>query len=380
MAPWWISTSASAIKLRRLTENLLPASFLDSFFNGIQPGDIPPLHFPEVRDVLPELLQLGLDVNRANLLDKEFTSTVEQIDEYLLKSYQGHAPKFRSVKGLQTSRSAFIEALQSQSLAVRSLAIQRSRKTILSHVQSLRRTELAQLTPQPSTPSTSGTCNSSGKPRGRAQKFTKIQTAALNALLAHENQYSSQDKDLIAHELNLTREQVNRWFCNARARKKPYSCPSRRPNSAALKSLSDNSPRNSTPSTQSEQNHTQASPRSSSSEDSDMIITTSSSSSSGDDPMDAYFDFPAYTQAKPSPPWQSNSLPQIPQTGCPHSFNFDTLNDSCASSPSDPAIDPRLWSTQPTFNSSKDMALCEQLCRPYSLLYEESGPVVRGSL
>ncbi|KNZ53243.1 hypothetical protein VP01_32g24 [Puccinia sorghi] len=146
---------ASAIKLRRLTESLLPASFLDSFLNVMQPGDIPPLHFPEVRDVLPELLQLGLDSNHANLLDKEFTSTVQQIDEYLLRSYQDDAPKFRSVKGLQTSRSAFIEALQSQSLAVRSQTIQRLQNTLLSHVQSLRRTELAPIIPQPSTPSTS---------------------------------------------------------------------------------------------------------------------------------------------------------------------------------------------------------------------------------
>jgi hypothetical protein len=210
MTYWWISMGAAALKLRQLAENSLPPSLLDSFFNEKHLDDIPPLNLPEVPNILPRLLQFGLDVTRASLLHHEFTLAINQIDKSLSHSYLKDAPKFRSVKGLQTSRVAFIEALQSQSLVVRSQSIERLWNTLLSHVQSLQRMEAA-TTSQTSTPASTGPSNTSRKAKGRAHQFTKEQTAGLKALLAHDDQYSSEDKDLIAHELNLTRGQVNRW-------------------------------------------------------------------------------------------------------------------------------------------------------------------------
>ncbi|PLW13588.1 hypothetical protein PCANC_19222 [Puccinia coronata f. sp. avenae] len=366
----WTSTRSTAIRLRALTEKVLPSSFLNSLLNGKQPDAIPPLHFPEVGDVLPHLLQLGLESSRAKLIHHEFISTINQIDEHLLQSYHEDAPKFRSVKGLPTSHAAFIEASQAQLSAVRSQSVQKLWNATLLHVQSLLRMEAPQASSQTSTPAPSDNPKTSRKAKGRAPQFTKEQTAGLNALLAHDNQFSSEEKDVIAHELNLTHAQVNRWFCNARARKKPYSCPSRRPSPASttIQSLSSNSTRSNTPSTSSEpQNCSQPVPQTGASPDTDMVITTSSSSSSsssstssspsGEDVhMEAYFDFTAYNQPEPLSQTQTASFPPLPQpTSClqnPIPLDFGTLNHgSCASASLSnvPAIDPRLWTSQQPF-------------------------------
>ncbi|KAI7964027.1 hypothetical protein MJO29_004454 [Puccinia striiformis f. sp. tritici] len=337
----WKSTCASALKVRNLAASVLSPSFLESFINGKHSDIIPPLHFPPIGDLLPQLLHLGLSPDHANLLHGELASTIARLDEALSQSYYANAPEFReNPAGAHLSRSAFIEASQSQFLAVRTQSIQRLWNTLLAHVQTLQRVEPVQSTSQPGTPSSSGPPASSTKPRGRAPKFSKEQTAALNALLARASQYSSEDKDTIAHELNLTRDQVNRWFCNARARKKPYTCPTRRagPNTKTILS-SNNSMRSDSPSTQSERSYSQGSPQSSSSEDTEMSITNTSSPSPSssssslsispssssylstssttpveDDPMEAYFDFPAYqpTETWPQQNQQQQETPYLP--------------------------------------------------------------------
>ncbi|KAI7956767.1 hypothetical protein MJO28_003862 [Puccinia striiformis f. sp. tritici] len=335
---WWNSTCAPALKLRSLTAKILPPSFVDLFMKGDQDDAIPPLHFPELGNLLEPLLQLGLTAHHANLLHDEFTSTVQRLDASLSESYRTNAPQFRNnVHGPKTSRTAFIEASQSQFLVVRSQSIQRLWNTLLAHVQTLQRVEPVQSTSRTGTPSSS---SPSTKPRGRAPKFSKEQTAALNALLARDNQFSSEEKDLIAHELNLTRDQVNRWFCNARARKKPYTCPSRRAGTTTKTILSsNNSTRSDSPSTHSERSYSQGSPQSSSSEDTEMSITNTSSPSPSssssslsispssssylstssttpieDDPMEAYFDFPAYqpTETWPQQNHQQQETPYLP--------------------------------------------------------------------
>ncbi|KAI9611136.1 hypothetical protein H4Q26_008986 [Puccinia striiformis f. sp. tritici PST-130] len=122
-------------------------------------------------------------------------------------------------------------------------------------------------------------------------------------------------------------------FCNARARKKPYTCPSRRAGPTTKTILSsNNSTRSDSPSTQSERSYSQGSPQSSSSEDTEMSITNTSSPSPSssssslstspssssylstssttpveDDPMEAYFDFPAY---QPTETWPQQNQQQ----------------------------------------------------------------------
>ncbi|KAH9443394.1 hypothetical protein Pst134EA_031296 [Puccinia striiformis f. sp. tritici] len=290
--PGWSSTCAPAIKLRNLAMKLLPASFLDSCVN--QKESIPPLQFPPVDNLLPALLQ------------------------------NPQVP--------QLSKSSFIEALQVHLLGVRAQTIHKIWLALLSRAEALvQQSRSISTTSQATSPLSSSA--SSTKPRGRAPKFTKEQTAALNALLARATQYSSEDKELIAHELNLTRDQVNRWFCNARARKKPYTCPSRRAGPTTKTILSsNNSTRSDSPSTQSERSYSQGSPQSSSSEDTEMSITNTSSPSPSssssslstspssssylstssttpveDDPMEAYFDFPAY---QPTETWPQQNQQQ----------------------------------------------------------------------
>ncbi|KAH9460459.1 hypothetical protein Pst134EB_008631 [Puccinia striiformis f. sp. tritici] len=353
MVPWWSSTCAQAIKLRSLAERILPTSFLDSYRNQQPTNIVPPLHFPEVNHLLPELLRLGFSADYTSLLYQEFLSAVTRMDETLIESYHTDAPKFLGNAGTsQVSQGAYLQAIQGQLLAVRAESLQKIWGMLLSRGQALAQqsgsvpssshisSPSASTSTCNGTLSSSGPSNSSAKPRGRAPKFSKEQTAALNALLARANQYSSEDKDTIAHELNMTRDQVNRWFCNARARKKPYTCPSRRAGPTTKTILSsNNSTRSDSPSTQSERSYSQGSPQSSSSEDTEMSITNTSSPSPSssssslsispssssylstssttpveDDPMEAYFDFPAYqpTETWPQQNQQQQETPYLP--------------------------------------------------------------------
>ncbi|KAA1075945.1 hypothetical protein PGT21_030571 [Puccinia graminis f. sp. tritici] len=373
IVPKWSTTCTLAVKLRNLAAKSLPSSFLESFNHKKHSDHIPPLHFPEIGNLVPQLLQLGLTADTANLLHREFASTIKTLDETLFESYQTDALKFHSNVD-PNPRCSFAEALQEHLLVVRAQSVQRILTTLRTRVDALiQQSRPVELTIQPNpsspfastscaSPSSSGPTTTSGKSRIPPQKFTREQHVALNALLARDNQYSTEEKDLIAYELDMTPDQVTRWFCNARARKKPYSCPSRRPGPAGLlQSLSPgSSARDSTmspsPNPEPTQNFSEEEERpstsSSSDEDTEMtIIATPSSSSSSssssrsdqdqDEPMDAYFDFPAYqspAQSWPahSPPSTLNSVPAIP-------FDFDSLNhssSSCASSG-----DPGLWNT-----------------------------------
>ncbi|OAV92159.1 hypothetical protein PTTG_03697 [Puccinia triticina 1-1 BBBD Race 1] len=369
VTPWWNTTLASALRAKTLVERYLPSSILSSLINRQRPV-LPPLRFPEIGALAPQLVHLGLSQDYAVLLDREFTAAVKTLDETLFKSFETAARKFYEKVELPSSRPSFVQALHDHHLGLRAQFIQKLWTTLESRAHTLiEQSRSAQSTSQSSPPSSpastsSGTPSSyghvkpAGKPRGRAPKFTKEQTAALNALLARDNQYSSEDKELIAHELNLTREQVNRWFCNARARKKPYSCPSRQSAAPAIKSLASNTsspaPIVST-SPPAEQIQSPERPSTGSSEDTDMIFLTSASSSSAsssegedeDEPMNAYLDFSACPES-----WPQQHLAPLP----PVSFDFGALQSSCAFLAPTPASadDLQRWNPQaqtPNFQS-----------------------------
>ncbi|KAI9616834.1 hypothetical protein H4Q26_010468 [Puccinia striiformis f. sp. tritici PST-130] len=335
MVPWWSSTCAQAIKLRSLAERILPTSFLDSYRNQQPTNIVPPLHFPEVNHLLPELLRLGFSADYTSLLYQEFLSAVTRMDETLIESYHTDAPKFLGNAGTSqvsqapTSKLSKVNSSLSEQKAYKRFGACYCLAAKLSPSnQDLSHQALISLPHQ-------------RRPRlATALCHHPEQTAALNALLARANQYSSEDKDTIAHELNMTRDQVNRWFCNARARKKPYTCPSRRAGPTTKTILSsNNSTRSDSPSTQSERSYSQGSPQSSSSEDTEMSITNTSSPSPSssssslsispssssylstssttpveDDPMEAYFDFPAYqpTETWPQQNQQQQETPYLP--------------------------------------------------------------------
>ncbi|KAI9619872.1 hypothetical protein KEM48_008486 [Puccinia striiformis f. sp. tritici PST-130] len=233
------------------------------------------------------------------------------------------------------------EALQVHLLGVRAQTIHKIWLALLSRAEALvQQSRSISTTSQATSPLSSSA--SSTKPRGRAPKFTKEQTAALNALLARATQYSSEDKELIAHELNLTRDQVNRWvsfsfpiiatFCNARARRNhTHVLPAAPAQPLKLSSRSNNSTRSDSPSTQSERllpritsiefirrhrnvDHQYFSPSPSSSSSSlstspssSSYLSTSSTTPVEDDPMEAYFDFPAY---QPTETWPQQNQQQ----------------------------------------------------------------------
>ncbi|KAH9444345.1 hypothetical protein Pst134EA_032220, partial [Puccinia striiformis f. sp. tritici] len=137
----------------------------------------------------------------------------------------------------------------------------------------------------------------------------------------------------------MTRDQVNRWFCNARARKNHthvlHDAPAQPPKlSSRVTTLLEAILHQ-----HNQSDYSQGSPQSSSSEDTEMSITNTSSPSPSssssslsispssssylstssttpveDDPMEAYFDFPAYqpTETWPQQNQQQQETPYLP--------------------------------------------------------------------
>ncbi|KAH9444346.1 hypothetical protein Pst134EA_032221 [Puccinia striiformis f. sp. tritici] len=108
--------------------------------NGsMQPTNIvPPLHFPEVNHLLPELLRLGFSADYASLLYQEFLSAVTRMDETLIESYHTDAPKFlRNAGTSQVSQGAYLQAIQGQLLGVRAESLQKIWGMLLSRGQAL---------------------------------------------------------------------------------------------------------------------------------------------------------------------------------------------------------------------------------------------------
>ncbi|KAH9824964.1 hypothetical protein DFH28DRAFT_942378 [Melampsora americana] len=60
---------------------------------------------------------------------------------------------------------------------------------------------------------------SGGRRQGRPHIFTKHQTSVLHELLQYDDKLTSAEKTFVGERLGLSKDQVNRWFCNARARR-----------------------------------------------------------------------------------------------------------------------------------------------------------------
>ncbi|MBW0519276.1 hypothetical protein O181_058991 [Austropuccinia psidii MF-1] len=195
-------------------------------------NDLPALEFPSLPSMQPMLLQLGLSESLSLHYQSVFTKSVQMMDARLQQSYRMTAPRFYDSPQSPAFRLSFIEALRDSILAQRAQFVQSCwSHVLLIHGQSNHSSPIS----TPSTGCTSSSILSSYSPsqssskarKGRPHMFTKEQTTALQALLTHNDRYSPEEKELIANTLSLTRDQVNRWFCNARARQKPYARPAK---------------------------------------------------------------------------------------------------------------------------------------------------------
>ncbi|KAI8448007.1 hypothetical protein BY996DRAFT_6420305 [Phakopsora pachyrhizi] len=185
---------------------------------------LPPLILPSLPCFKSQLESLCLPSTVQAKVEGILMETLSSIDVALQESYCRHLPLMVAWADPQASQSRSMEdyaqALQNMLWELRSDSVGKLWSSLMLHLRTLQGAARADGTSYEETqPSSSGSSHP-GKisGQGRPCAFTKEQTMVLRDLLAHDDRYSADDKQLIATALNLTREQ----FCNARARKKPY--------------------------------------------------------------------------------------------------------------------------------------------------------------
>ncbi|MBW0530681.1 hypothetical protein O181_070396 [Austropuccinia psidii MF-1] len=226
-----ISTLSNQMKNIILNLNVIPPGWdCKTSCNPID--DIPVLEFPPIPSMQPMLLQLALSESLSLHYQSTYKNTVQTMDENLQQLYRTTAPQFCENPESSASRLSYIRALRDGILNQRAEFVQRCWSHVLlfhgqgDHPSSKSTGSTYSASPSISSSSSSSSQLSNGR-KGRPPMFTKEQTSALQTLLTHNDRYSSEEKELIGNTLGLTRDQVNRWFCNARARQKPYARPAK---------------------------------------------------------------------------------------------------------------------------------------------------------
>ncbi|KAG0143303.1 hypothetical protein CROQUDRAFT_661468 [Cronartium quercuum f. sp. fusiforme G11] len=206
---------------------------------------ITPLPLPARPDVRILLLRAMVPTELSANYARCFDETIDRMEASLNAQYvEGVSRLCKSNSSATRADTPYVQAFQSGLLALYNQGVQQVLLGLQSrlgeHDPSFEPT-ISTHTLLPSSPPTTSHPVKSGKSRcGRPHVFSKEQKAVLQALLAYDDQFSSAEKELIAQNLNLTREQVNRWFCNARARggrKKPYEKPISRAQRQAIDHL-----------------------------------------------------------------------------------------------------------------------------------------------
>lgn len=225
MSSPWRNFANVLSNVKNIVIRIFPPTLLEPHINHTtQSVEVPPLSFPELPNRLPLLLDLGASEDHANLLYAQFIKAAQNVDATLTQQYYADVPKlWDSSLFTAGSRATYIQANQTHLILLRTQTIERLWNALFSWTQI--RFACPPTGEEASITDRAIICapSSKRKRQGRPSSFTAEQTFALSALFAREDQYSPEDKEFIAQTLNLTRDQVNRWFCNARARKKSTS-------------------------------------------------------------------------------------------------------------------------------------------------------------
>ncbi|KAH9824959.1 putative b mating type locus [Melampsora americana] len=196
------------------------AQSLDIYFDA--------LVLPEPPNVRTLFTHVPIDI--ATHCEAFFDEFIHQLSEDVKTRYQDAITKM----GIQAAphpsvQIGYVKALRSGLILYYNIGVEQALLGLKSQLSKLGlQTRIRHSSPAVSSPPGSHSSEAAQTRRGRPFIFSKEQTAVLRALLVHDDQFSSEEKELIAQTLNLTRAQVNRWFCNARARggrKKPYEKP-----------------------------------------------------------------------------------------------------------------------------------------------------------
>ncbi|EGG03439.1 putative b mating type locus [Melampsora larici-populina 98AG31] len=188
-----------------------------------------PLALPDPPDVRRLLTLAAVPIEIATHYEKSFNELIYELSEYVKAKYEDAVMKIHKRASFDISvQPCYFRALRNGLIVYYNDSVQQALLSLKSRLATLEsHPKISSSLPSVSSPNSSGSESHQNR-RGRPFVFSKDQTAVLRALLVHDDQFSNEEKELIAQTLNLTRAQVNRWFCNARARggrKKPYEKP-----------------------------------------------------------------------------------------------------------------------------------------------------------
>ncbi|CAH7689647.1 expressed protein [Phakopsora pachyrhizi] len=224
---YWENIRLHAVSILDYCDKFSVPEKFSHFNNKPIPSPMPPLTFPSLQFMRTRLeclnLSRTLHVQVAGMLKQ----AISAIDKALHESYQNLLPLMQAWAPPHASHSwstnDYAVAVQNVLRGLRSDSVEKLWTSLLLNLPTI----LGATTGETKRPNACPWSMTPLHPRstyknGRPCVFSKEQTTVLRTLLSHDDRYSLDDKQLIATALNLTREQVNRWFCNARARKKPY--------------------------------------------------------------------------------------------------------------------------------------------------------------
>lgn len=183
-------------------------------------SDIPSPHLPQRPDIRTILVCNGVSDRLITSCAKCFNETVDEIEECLRAQYETTVSRVCIQNSYDAkSHTGYVQALERHLAYVYSDSLEKLVNTMLAHMVSsgdacaspLASSSRVKLPFEWSHRQDHTASQSAQARKGRPHLFTKEQTKVLQALLAHDDQFSTEDKELIAQTLDLTREQVNRW-------------------------------------------------------------------------------------------------------------------------------------------------------------------------
>lgn len=182
--------------------------------------DIPQLKLPQRPNIQTILVCNGLPDRLISSCETCFNQTVDQIEECLQAQFEATVLRVCLQNPYDAqSHTGYVQSLQRNLVFVYSNSLEKLVNTMrarFSNSHDFSASPFASSS-RATTPSETSHCQehlafeSSKARKGRPHLFTKEQTKVLQALLAHDDQFSHEEKELIAQTLDLTREQVNRW-------------------------------------------------------------------------------------------------------------------------------------------------------------------------
>ncbi|KAI8444736.1 hypothetical protein BY996DRAFT_6425382 [Phakopsora pachyrhizi] len=202
---YWENIRLHAVSILDYCDKFSVPEKFSHFNNKPIPSPMPPLTFPSLQFMRTRLeclnLSRTLHVQVAGMLKQ----AISAIDKALHESYQNLLPLMQAWAPPHASHSwstnDYAVAVQNVLRGLRSDSVEKLWTSLLLNLPTI----------------LGATTGETKRPNACPWSMTPLHPRS-----TYKNGRPLDDKQLIATALNLTREQVNRWFCNARARKKPY--------------------------------------------------------------------------------------------------------------------------------------------------------------